>query len=182
MNDYFAAQSDMNETIKKKYEERILLFQKKFENLSEIWCEEELKQIDIEKILKTCIKELIENQDLNIKETIKTKVKELIKTLIKEKEVKHINLQIIGKTGVGKSTLVNQIFQKQLTDPKKGLPLGLSDKPSSHFSEIVSLMVSNSCLSSSFSFLSSSSSPLCSVSFSVKSIVYTKIIGNFLPS
>ena len=45
-----------------------------------------------------------------------------MKVLIKQKEINHFNLEIIGKTGVGKSTLINAIFKQQLAEERKGQP------------------------------------------------------------
>ena len=55
-----------------------------------------------------------------MEKNIKENVRQLIKNLIKENEVKYLNLQIIGKTGVGKSTLVNAILQEKVAEVKRG--------------------------------------------------------------
>ena len=63
-----------------------------------------------------------------MKKNIKENVRQLIKNLIKENEVKYLNLQIIGKTGVGKSTLVNAILQEKVVEVKRGEPCTMETK------------------------------------------------------
>ena len=96
------------------------------QKLSQKWCEEEIKEIDLEKLIKDCYQKLIIGENLN--DSIKENVKELIKILIQQNEIKHLNLQIIGKTGVGKSTLVNAIFGEKVAEVKKGEPCTMETK------------------------------------------------------
>jgi len=65
------------------------------EKLIQRWCEEEIKEIDLEKIIKDCYQHLTKGDNLN--DNIKENIKELIRILIQQKEIKHLNLQIIGK-------------------------------------------------------------------------------------
>ena len=111
---------DMNSSLQKKQEEELALIEQEMQKLSQRWCEEEIKEIDFEKIIKDCYQQLIKGE--NLKDSIKENVKQLIKILIKQNEIKHLNLQIIGKTGVGKSTLVNAIFGEKVAEVKKGEP------------------------------------------------------------
>ena len=96
-----AALKDMDNSLKKKQEEQMNLIENELIKLSEIWCEEDIEEIDFEKIIKECYEKLFKFE--NLEKIIKENVKQLIKDLIKENEIKHLNIQIIGKTGVGKS-------------------------------------------------------------------------------
>ena len=117
---------DMNKSLQKKQDEELLLIEKELENLSKIWCIDEIKEIDFDKIVKDCFQQLIISEKLE--DNIKDNVRQLIKNLIKENEIKHLNLQIIGKTGVGKSTLINSIFGEKLAEEKKGEPCTMETK------------------------------------------------------
>ena len=121
-----AALKDMDNSLKKKQEEQMNLIENELIKLSEIWCEEDIEEIDFEKIIKECYEQLFKFE--NLEKIIKENVKQLIKDLIKENEIKHLNIQIIGKTGVGKSTLVNAIFGEKVAEEKKGEPCTMETK------------------------------------------------------
>ena len=114
------ALKDMSDSLKIVQEKELELAEKELNDISVKWCVDEIKEIDLEKILKNCYEQLIKSENLEL--IIKENVKQLIKELIKENEIKHLNLQVIGKTGVGKSTLLNAIFQEKLAEEKKGEP------------------------------------------------------------
>ena len=117
---------DMNSSLLKKQEEELALIEQEMQKLSQKWCEEEIKEINLEKLIKDCYQQLINGENLN--DRIKENVKELITILIQQNEIKHLNLQIIGKTGVGKSTLVNAIFGEKVAEVKKGEPCTMETK------------------------------------------------------
>ena len=121
-----SALEDMNNSLQKKQDEEISLIKTEFENLSYNWCVEQIKEIELEKILKECYEQLIKLE--NLEAFIKENVRQLIKNLIKENEVKYLNVQIIGKTGVGKSTLVNAILGENVAEEKKGEPCTMETK------------------------------------------------------
>ena len=81
-NKRILAIEDMNNSLQKKQDEELLTIEKELENLSQSWCFDEIKEIDIEKILKDCFKQLIIGEQLE--EHIKENVKQLIKNLIKK--------------------------------------------------------------------------------------------------
>ena len=110
----------MNNEIDSEQKEELKKLDQEIKNNSKFWCLEEIKEIDFEKIIKDCYQHLFQNE--NTKEIIKDNVRNLIKELIKETEINHLNIEIIGKTGVGKSTLINTIFRENLAMEKKGGP------------------------------------------------------------
>ena len=46
----------------------------------------------------------------------------MFKDFTKKNEINHLNIQIIGKTGVGKSTLVNSLLSKEVAEVNIGKP------------------------------------------------------------
>ena len=125
-NKKLSALEDMTNSLQKKQDEEISSIKAELEKLNYIWCLEEIKEIDFEKILNECFTQLFKSENLEI--NIKENVRQLIKDLIKENEVKYLNLQIIGKTGVGKSTLVNAILGENVAEEKKGQPCTMETK------------------------------------------------------
>ena len=97
---------EVNEIVKNK----IIEIENKIETIKKKWCEKELYQIiPNEEKLNTVFQSIIDYFQLEIE------CKEVIKSIgSKEKnsgQVNNFNIQIIGKTGVGKSTLVNALLQ-----------------------------------------------------------------------
>ena len=125
-NKRIVALEDMNNSLKKLQEKELEQAEIELNDLAGNWCVDEIKEIDLEKVLKSCYEQLIEKENLNI--IIKENVKELIRELIKKNEINHLNLQVIGKTGVGKSTLLNAIFGEKVAEEKKGEPCTMETK------------------------------------------------------
>jgi small GTP-binding protein len=57
--------------------------------------------------------------------TTKINIAKLVKEKVEEahKEIKVINIVVAGRTGVGKSTLINEIFQGKMADTGQGKPI-----------------------------------------------------------
>ena len=125
-NKRIVALEDMNNSLKKLQEKELEQAEIELNDLAGNWCVDEIKEIDLEKVLKSCYEQLIKSENLNI--IIKENVKELIRELIKKNEINHLNLQVIGKTGVGKSTLLNAIFGEKVAEEKKGEPCTMETK------------------------------------------------------
>ncbi len=125
-NKRIVALEDMNNSLKKLQEKELEQAEIELNDLAGNWCVDEIKEIDLEKVLKSCYEQLIQNENLKI--IIKENVKELIRELIKKNEINHLNLQVIGKTGVGKSTLLNAIFGEKVAEEKKGEPCTMETK------------------------------------------------------
>ncbi len=100
-------------------------FSQQFQNREEEFCREEISKFDLRKIV-----ELIKK--LNISENLNKKVLSLLTIYSKEysnknqnKGISHLNIVLVGPTGVGKSTLINSILElpknkeakTQTTDP-----------------------------------------------------------------
>ena len=117
---------DMNNSLKKKIEEELKKIEEEFQSLSKNWCIEEINEIDLEKEIKDCYEKLFQSE--KTEENIKENVRKLVKDLIKENEINHLNLEIIGKTGVGKSTLINAIFGEEVAKVKMGEPCTMETK------------------------------------------------------
>ena len=148
INKYQEMQTDMINTARKKEEDKI----KKEEQIKELKKKimEEVNEIERNKIIEIeneissiknnwCIKELYEitpNYEtlITIFQSIidhfklENEYKELIKSIAMEEknneQVKKLNIQIIGKTGVGKSTLINSLLQLKNENEKAKEGLG----------------------------------------------------------
>ena len=91
------------------------------------------------------IKELIEK--LSKKEELKKNVSEKLENIIKEKskienKVNHLNIVLVGKTGVGKTTLINKVLEydkEESLETSFGKPCTMGE-PQYHTSKKVSLL------------------------------------------
>ena len=82
---------------------------REFNNKKNSFCKEKIEQYNEEKIIK-----LIENIYLSetIENTCKLQLKEIIQNLSRNSQhpIEHLNILLIGPSGVGKSTLINRIL------------------------------------------------------------------------
>ena len=67
------AVENLNNALQKIQDEEILLIEKEIESQANYWCKEEIKEIDFDKIITDCFKEIISSENINnsIKENIK---------------------------------------------------------------------------------------------------------------
>ena len=72
-NKRIVALEDMNNSLKKLQEKELEQAEIELNDLAGNWCVDEIKEIDLEKVLKSCYEQLIQNENLKI--TIKENVK-----------------------------------------------------------------------------------------------------------
>ena len=89
-----------------------------FDNLKDSYCFEEIKNINLSNDIEELFKKLVESE--NIKKTFLNIILEEIKKFKYNKNIKSYNIQIIGKTGVGKSTLINTLLRTDLAETSFG--------------------------------------------------------------
>ena len=121
-----SAFNDLETSINSIQEEEFKKIEQEFANLGNYWCEEEIKGYDFSPLLKKCYCQLIISEELQ--KNFSDNIKNLLKELTTQNEINHLNIQIIGKTGVGKSTLVNAILFENLAEVKKGEPCTMETK------------------------------------------------------
>ena len=91
--------------------------EKNFDNNKFNWCIEEIEKEDYSNKIKEIFNKLKEEY------RIETNLKLMIKNIIKKIQFENVscyNIQIVGFTGVGKSTLINSIFQENIAEESFG--------------------------------------------------------------
>ena len=103
----------------KKYDKIIEIFSKNEYQ----FCNEELTKFDQSYIIKL-INDVLESENINqiVLENLKYHI-ELIINSEKNAVVEHINILILGATGVGKSTLINAILKEEICPTGQGKPV-----------------------------------------------------------
>ena len=96
--------------------------EKEFDNLKDSYCFEEMKNKDFANDMNNYIEELFAQlfESENIKDFFLNIILEKIKTFKYNKNINSYNIQIIGKTGVGKSTLINTLLRTKLAETSFG--------------------------------------------------------------
>ena len=105
--------------LEKKYDKIIKSF---CENEYE-FCKEEMTQFDQSYIIKL-INDVFESENINqiVLENLKYHIELIINSETKS-VVEHINILILGATGVGKSTLINAILKEEICQTGQGKPV-----------------------------------------------------------
>ena len=86
--------------------------------MKNIYCLNEIENIKILEDIEELFFELFENE--NIKQIYLKNILESIKTFKFNKKINCYNIQIIGKTGVGKSTLINTLLRTDFANTSLG--------------------------------------------------------------
>ena len=86
--------------------------------MKNIYCLNEIENIKILEDIEELFFELFENE--NIKQIYLKNILESIKTFKFNKKINSYNIQIIGKTGVGKSTLINTLLRTDVANTSFG--------------------------------------------------------------
>ena len=90
-----------------------------FDNLRDSYCFKEIKNIsNLAEDIEELFRELFESE--NIKKIFLNIILGKIKTFKYSKKIDSYNIQIIGKTGVGKSTLINTLLRTDLAETSFG--------------------------------------------------------------
>jgi len=89
-----------------------------FDSMKEIYCLKEIENIKITEDIEELFLELFENE--NISQLFLKNIIEKIKNFKYDKQINSYNIQIIGKTGVGKSTLINTLLRTEVSTTSFG--------------------------------------------------------------
>ena len=89
-----------------------------FDNIKDIYCIEEIKNINLSKDIEDLFSELFESE--GVKKIFLNIILEKIKDFKYDKKINSYNIQIIGKTGVGKSTLINTLLRTEVAETSFG--------------------------------------------------------------
>lgn len=83
-----------------------------FDDMKDIYCLKEIEQVRISDDIEELFIELFQTE--NIKKIFLNLILEKIKTFKYNKNINCYNIQVIGKTGVGKSTLINALLRDKV--------------------------------------------------------------------
>ena len=103
--------------IEKEYERIMKAFQSNELN----FCKNEIESFE-ENTIKQFINDVLNNEDVNsiVLDNLKNDIKEIISK--KSSVVNHLNILLLGPSGVGKSTLINAIYKEEICKTGKGKP------------------------------------------------------------
>ena len=103
--------------IEKEYERIMKAFQSNELN----FCKNEIESFE-ENTIKQFINDILNNEDVNsiVLDNLKNDIKEIISK--KSSVVNHLNILLLGPSGVGKSTLINAIYKEEICKTGKGMP------------------------------------------------------------
>ena len=93
-------------------------YENDFDDMKELYCLKEIENIKISDDIEELFIELFQTE--NIKQIILNIILEKIKNFNYNKKINCYNIQIIGKTGVGKSTLINALLRKEVAPTSFG--------------------------------------------------------------
>ena len=85
------------------------------------FCKNEIESFE-ENTIKQFINDILNNEDVNsiVLDNLKNDIKEIISK--KSSVVNHLNILLLGPSGVGKSTLINAIYKEEICKTGKGKP------------------------------------------------------------
>lgn len=89
-----------------------------FDNMKDIYCLKEIENVKLSDYIEELFLELFESE--NIKQIFLKRILDEIKKFKYKKKIDCYNVQIIGKTGVGKSTLINTLLRTDVASTSFG--------------------------------------------------------------
>ena len=131
---------EFDEKVENELESEINKLKEKFKKEEKNFCMENIKQFKLES-LKNVIIALFIKEEIGkmIKESIKIQLIQLLDQ--PNRKVNHLNILVIGKTGAGKSSLINQMLRLDVNSDKKPEPGFMKPttkgKPKYYDSEVV---------------------------------------------
>ena len=93
-------------------------YENDFDDMKELYCLKEIEKIKISDDIEELFIELFQTE--NIKQIFLNIILEKIKNFNYNKKINCYNIQIIGKTGVGKSTLINALLRNEVAPTSFG--------------------------------------------------------------
>ena len=110
------------ESLRQKYiENEYERIMKAFQSNELNFCKNEIESFE-KNTIKQFINDVLNNEDVNfiVLDNLKNDIKEIISK--KPSVVNHLNILLLGPSGVGKSTLINAIYKKEICKIGKGKP------------------------------------------------------------